>query len=386
MSHERSNQENLLEPRPRTKGGSGRTGSSGESRSSAGGGRTQPEKSGKDEHPFGAPRSSDEPREVQQRRAKEAGRGRDAVSPLRIPWTGWKDILWRAYNEMQNDRLFSVAGGVAFFALLAIFPAIAALISAYGIFFDPRSIAQNLPLLSGAVPDQLLELVQKQAEQIASTGNGTLSIGLVVGIVLSLWSAMSGVKAVIDALNVIYEQRETRSFLKLNLIALLFTIGGYIAFLVATAAVVAVPIVLSFIGFGSMAGTVMAIGRWPALFIGLLIGLGILYRYGPNRRLAQWSWVSVGSLFAAPVWLPTSFLFSYFLSHFANYNATYGSLGAAAGLMMWLWISATVVLLGAELNAEIEHQTARDSTIGEEKPLGRRGAVMADTVGKAQVP
>jgi membrane protein len=195
---------------------------------------------------------------------------------------------------------------------------------------------------------------------------------------------MSGVKAIIDALNVIYEQKEGRNVLKLNLVALVFTLAGFAAFLLAITAIVVLPLILSPIGLGSMTETLTRIARWPVLLVALLIGLAVLYRYGPDRRAARWQWVSVGSVFAAVTWIAASFLFSWYLASFANYNATYGSLGAVVGLMIWLWISTILVLLGAELNAEIEHQTARDSTVGDEKPLGVRGAVMADTVGAKQ--
>lgn len=336
--------------------------------------------------PFGEPRSSEEPWDVQLLRAHEHGRGRNAATPVRIPWNGWKDILWRTYAEMNADRLLYVAGGVAFFALLAIFPAIGALVSAYGIFLNPATITHNLTLMKDAVPSEVLNLFSSQAERIAASSNGSLSLGIVIGILLSLWSAMGGVKAMMDALNVIYEQRECRSFIVLNLEALLLTLAGFAAFLVTVGGVVVLPIALSFVGLGSLTVTLTETLRWPALVAMLLLGLAVLYRYGPDRRTARWRWVSVGSVFAALVWIGSSYLFSWFVSNFANYNATYGSLGAAAGLMMWLWISASVVLLGAELNAEIEHQTARDSTSGNEKPLGERGAVMADTVGKQVGP
>jgi membrane protein len=220
--------------------------------------------------------------------------------------------------------------------------------------------------------------------RIASQRNGALSIGVVVGIVVSLWSAMGGIKAMIDALNVIYEQQESRNLFKLNLVALVFTLGGFAVFLVAVGAVIAVPLALSWLGLGSEAGDLIRIARWPGLLIVLLAGLAVLYRYGPNRRAARWQWVSVGSVFASVVWIAASFLFSWYLAKFNTYNATYGSLGAVLAMMMWLWISSMVVLLGAELNAEIEHQTAQDSTVGDDKPLGQRGAVMADTVGAKQ--
>jgi membrane protein len=336
-----------------------------------------------DNPPFGEPRSSDEPHVIELRRAQERGRGRHATHPLQIPWRGWRDIFWRTYQEMQSDRLLSIAGGVAFFVLLAIFPAITALVSAYGLLFNTSTITGNLSLLNDVVPPNVLGIVSEQANRIAANSGRALSVGIIVGILVSVWSAMSGVKAMIDALNVIYEQQEGRSFIKLNLEALIFTLGGFAAFLLAIAAVIVLPLVLSPIGLGSETETLTRVLRWPALLVVLLTGLAVLYRYGPYRRAARWQWVSVGSVFAAVTWIAASYLFSWYLASFANYNATYGSLGAVVGLMVWLWISTIVVLLGAELNAEIEHQTARDSTIGDEKPLGSRGAVMADTVGPA---
>ena len=339
---------------------------------------------GKEERPFGEPQSSEEPYDLELRRAHERGRGRHATHPLQIPWNGWYDVLWRTYREMQSDRLLSIAGGVAFFVLLAIFPAITALVSAYALFFNASTIIDNLSMLNDVVPGNVLSIVHEQAARIASNSGRTLSTGLVVGLLVSLWSAMSGVKAIIDALNVIYEQKESRSFIKLNLVALAFTLAGFAAFLLAIGAIVVLPLVLSPIGLGSLTETLTRIARWPVLFLVLLLGLAVLYRYGPDRRAARWQWVSLGSVFAAVTWIVASFLFSWYLTSFANYNATYGSLGAVVGLMIWLWISTIVVLLGAELNAEIEHQTARDSTIGGDKPLGARGAVMADTVGAKQ--
>jgi membrane protein len=285
---------------------------------------------------------------------------------------------------MNSDRLLSIAGGVSFFILLAIFPAITALISAYALLFNASTVINNLSLLNDVVPGNVLSIVHEQAARIASNSSGALSIGIIAGILVSLWSAMSGIKAVIDALNVIYEQKEDRTFLKLNLVALVFTLAGFAAFLLAIAAIVVLPLILSPIGLGTLTEALTRIARWPVLLVVLLSCLAVLYRYGPDRRAARWQWVTVGSVFAAVTWIVASFLFSWYLASFANYNATYGSLGAVVGLMIWLWISTIVVLLGAELNAEIEHQTARDSTVGDEKPLGARGAVMADTVGAQQ--
>jgi membrane protein len=338
------------------------------------------QRSAQSKQPFGEPRSFEEPLAVERRRARESGRGRAATHPLQIPWPGWKDILWRSYAAMNANRLLAIAGGVAFFVLLAIFPAITALVSAYDLFFNAATITNHLSLMQDVVPDNVLGLVREQGERTASHG-GTLSIGIIAGILVAFWSAMSGVKAVIDALNVIYEQREQRGFIKLNAMALIFTLGGFAGFLVVVAAVVVLPLALSSIGLAGATATLTRILRWPALFVILLVSLSVLYRYGPDRRTPRWQWVSIGSLIATVMWIVVTYLFSWFLANFANYNATYGSLGAAVGLIMWLWISTIVVLLGAELNAEIERQTARDSTVGAEKPLGSRGAVVADTVG-----
>jgi membrane protein len=284
---------------------------------------------GRKERPFGEPQSSEETYDVELRRARERGRGRQAIHPLQIPWRGWYDIVWRTYREMQSDRLLSIAGGVSFFVLLAIFPAISALVSAYGLLFSPGTITNNLSLLNDVVPDNVLSIVHEQASRIASNSGSALSIGIVVGILVSLWSAMSGVKAMIDGLNVIYEQKETRNFVKLNLVALAFTLAGFAAFLLAIASIIVLPLVLSPIGLGSLSQTLTRIARWPVLLIVLLIGLAVLYRYAPDRRAARWQWVSVGSLFAAMTWIVSSFLFSWYLASFANYNATYGSLSAA---------------------------------------------------------
>lgn len=337
-------------------------------------------RSAQSKQPFGEPRSFEEPLAVEQRRARESGRGRAATHPLQIPWPGWKDILWRSYVAMNANRLLAIAGGVAFFVLLAIFPAITALVSAYDLFFNAATITNHLSLMQDVVPDNVLGLVREQGERTAS--HGTLSIGIIAGILVAFWSAMSGVKAVIDALNVIYEQREQRSFIKLNAMALIFTLGGFAGFLVVVAAVVVLPLALSSVGLANATATLMRVLRWPALFVILLVSLSVLYRYAPDRRTPRWQWVSIGSLIATVMWIIVTYLFSWFLANFANYNATYGSLGAVVGLMMWLWISTIVVLLGAELNAEIERQTARDSTVGAEKPLGSRGAAVADTVGQ----
>jgi membrane protein len=333
---------------------------------------------------FGSTRSTDEPRQVQRQRAHEHGRGRKAASPWQIPGAGWKDIFWRTYAEIRDDRLVAVAAGVVFYALLAIFPAITAIVSLYGLFTDAATINDHLSLAAGFLPQGALDIIQDQVIRITSKGDAKLGLAFIFGLGLALWSANAGMKAIIDALNVVYDETEKRGFIKLNLISLTLTLAAILSLLMAIAAVVVLPLVLGYVGLGAVGEMLLRILRWPALFVLIIIGLAVLYRFGPSRTKPQWQWLSVGSVFSTIAWLIASALLSWYLGNFANYDATYGSLGAAIGLMMWLWISSLVILLGAELNSEIEHQTARDSTVGAEKPLGARGAAMADTVGAAQ--
>jgi membrane protein len=321
--------------------------------------------------------------DLQDGRAAPDGRGRRATAPWHIPWQGWKDILWRTYSQISEDRLLAVAAGVVFYGLLALFPAVTAFVSLYGLFADASSINQHLSLLSGFLPEGAMSIIREQVERIAAKGGTRLSFAFLFGLALALWSANAGMKAIIDALNVIYGEKEKRGFIKLNLVSLALTLGGIIAVLVAVAAVVILPLVLNYIGLGGWADTILRLARWPVLLLLVITGLAVLYRYGPSREEPRWEWLSVGSVLAAVAWLGSSALLSWYLTNFANYDATYGSLGAAIGMMMWMWISSIVILFGAELNSEIEHQTARDSTTGRERPPGRRGATMADTVGEA---
>jgi membrane protein len=335
--------------------------------------------------PLGTVRAADEPRILQAQRALESGRGRRAEAPTRIPWRGWKDVLWRTYQQISEDRLLLIAAGVVFYAMLAIVPAITALVSMYGLFTPARTIGAQLSFLADVMPGGAYQLISEQIVRIAGNSDGKLTFAFIVGLAVALWSANAGIKAICDALNIVYDEDEKRGIVTLNAISLTFTLGAICVLLLALGAVVVLPLVLAFLGFAAQeqAG-LLPLLRWPALFVLLMFGLAVLYRFGPSRRQAKWRWVSVGSVFAALTWIAVSVAFSWYLSRFADYNATYGSLGAVIGLMMWMWISTTVVLVGAELNSEIEHQTARDSTVGAEKPLGARGAVMADTVGAAQ--
>ena len=313
----------------------------------------------------------------------QRGRGGYSTHPWRIPWAGWKDILWRTCQRTTDDRLLATAAGVVFFGLLAVFPAITALVSSYALFADPSTIGANLQTLALMLPEGSFQIVQDQIARVLAKGTTALSASFLFGLALAIWSANAGVKAVIDALNVVYEEREKRGFIQLNLLSLAFTIGGIAALIIMVSAVVALPLALDHLGLKPLSQLIVSLARWPLMFIILLVALGVLYRFGPSRRAARWEWLSFGTLAAATLWLAGSAALSWYLSNFGNYNATYGSLGAAIGLMMWMWMSAIIVLCGAELNSEIEHQTVRDSTVGPPKPLGARGASMADTVGRA---
>jgi membrane protein len=313
----------------------------------------------------------------------EHGHGRHSSNPLQIPRAGWKDILWRTYQRTTEDRLLATAAGVVFFGLLAVFPAITALVSCYGLFANPSTIGANLQTLSLMLPEGSFQIVQDQVARVLMKGNTALGATFLFGLALAVWSANAGVKAVIDALNVVYEEREKRSFVRLNLISLAFTCAGIAALLLMVSAVVALPLLLDHVGLAPESQIIVSLTRWPLLLAILLMALALLYRFGPSRRPARWQWLSVGALVAALLWIAGSSLLSWYLSNFGDYSATYGSLGAAIGLMMWMWMSAIIVLCGAELNSEIEHQTAIDSTVGRPKPMGVRGAVMADTLGAA---
>ena len=330
---------------------------------------------------FGTSRSTDEPRHVQHERTLEEGRGRHAEAPWQIPWRGWKDILWRTYQQIGEDRLLAVAAGVVFYGLLVLFPALTAIVSLYGLFANASTINDHISMAAGILPSGAIDIVREQVARLTSKGDAKLGFGFALGLGMALWSANAGTKAIIDALNVVYEEKEKRGVIKLNLMSLAVTLVAMASLLLALAAVVVFPILLSRLGFATVTATLVQYGRWPVLVLFVIIGLALIYRFGPSRREPRWQWLSVGSVFAALVWLGSSALLSWYLGRFANYDATYGSLGAAIGMMMWMWISCIVILFGAQLNSEIEHQTARDSTVEHDRPLGARGAAMADTVG-----
>lgn len=311
----------------------------------------------------------------------EEGRGRDARTPAQIPIAGWKDIFWRVYVEIGDDRLIAVAAGVTFYALLAIFPTIGAFVSLYGIVNDPGTVEQQLSLLYGVLPTGGIDIIREQLTRVSTQNETALGFGFLFGLGLALWSANAGMKAVFDALNVVYNEREKRSFFKLNLISLSFTFGAILFVVTAISAVIVMPAVIDFLGLRAATEGWLQFLRWPLLVVVSAFMIALIYRFGPSRETARWRWVTWGSAFATVMWLGCSALFSWYVASFGNYNETYGSLGAVIGFMTWIWLSTVILLVGAEINAEMEHQTTLDTTTGPDQPAGQRGAMMADTIG-----
>ena len=316
-------------------------------------------------------------------RAGQAPPGHGAAKPLDIPARGWWAIAKRVAAKVSSDRLLTEAAGITFYALLAFFPALTAMVSLYGLVADPATISDNLDTLSGVVPGGGMQIISDQVHSLTANGSKALGFAALLGLATSLWSANQGTKALFDALNVVYAETEKRGFLLRTAVTLAFTLGGIVFVLLALTAVVAVPVVLNFVGLGGVADPLLRILRWPLMLVALAALLACIYRFGPSRERARWQWVSWGGGFAAVAWVVGSAAFSYYVSHFGSYDKTYGSLGAAVGFLTWIWLSATIVLIGAELNAETEQQTARDTTTGPEQPPGRRGAVKADAVAAA---
>ena len=270
---------------------------------------------------------NDQPVFEQERRAKERGRGRRATSPWQIPWAGWKDILWRVYASVNDNRLLAVAAGVVFYSLLAIFPAVAAFVSLYGLIADASTIDAHLSLATGIFPAGAVDILHEQISKLTAKGGAKLVFRFVTRLCVALWSANAGMKAIIDALNVVYDEKEKRGLVKLNLVSLLFTLVAIFSLMIALAAVVIAPIVFSVVGLSSLFGLAIVILRWPLLLILAATALAAIYRYGPSRREARWQWLSVGSVAAALGWLISSIRGAPIAGGFAR--AGYGSKAVA---------------------------------------------------------
>ncbi|HUP74679.1 MAG TPA: YihY/virulence factor BrkB family protein [Acidimicrobiales bacterium] len=311
----------------------------------------------------------------------EHHRGRDADAPTQIPPRGWKDVLARTKTEVKQDRVPMLSAAVAFYSLLAIVPAMVAIVSLYGLLADPSDVDRQVGEWLGSAPQEVRDLIAAQLTSITENAGTAVGIGVVIGILVALWSASSGMAHLVEAINIVYDEEETRGWFKRRLLAILLTLGATIFIVVAVGLIAILPAVLAETGLGTATRVVANIVRWLVLLVGMVVALSVLYRYGPDRDDPKWRWTSPGAIAATIIWLLASVLFSVYTANFAKYNDTYGTLGAVVVVMLWLFLTALAVIVGAELNAELERQTRRDSTTGADRPMGARDAHAADTLG-----
>ncbi len=292
-------------------------------------------------------------------------------------------VYWAAlkasFTHISDNNISLISAGVAFFAMLSLFPALAALIALLGLISDPVVVVAQLEDMRGLLPDDVYEIVNAQVVSLVTARADTLGWAGVLSVAFALWSARAGVGAMMIGLNNVYNQRN-RGAARHYFRAMLLTIGLVGVAIVALLTVVVAPVVLAFIPLGPFGSFIADFVRWSVAIIVLLAGVGVLYRYGPNRKPARVQWLSIGAVLAVVSWALVSVGFSYYVANFGNYNQVYGSIGAVIAMLIWLWISSFLVLFGASLNAQIELRTKVDSTIGKPKPLGKRGAYMADNV------
>ncbi len=283
-------------------------------------------------------------------------RGRTATSPHQIPMLGWKDILLRSWNEVNNNNIFLVSGGVTYAILLALFPGLAALVSLYGLLLNPVQVEQQVEALSHVLPPETTRMIAAELHSLIAASQGSLSISAAAALVFALWSASRGMSGLITALDIAYDQKETRGFFKLNAVAIMLTILTLMGGTVIIALVAILPAVLQFVGLASSIQWLVLVLEWPLLIVVVMTGLAMLYRYAPNRRTPQWRWVSPGAVVATFLWLLGSIGFSVYVSYFNSYDRTYGSLGGVVVMLTWLYLSAFVALFGAVINAQSEQQ------------------------------
>jgi membrane protein len=308
------------------------------------------------------------------------GGGQSAPTPSQIPKAGWWSICKRVYASLNSKNLSILAAGVAFFAMLSIFPALAALVALYGLIADPGTVQQQIHAIHGIIPGEAQQVIETYLKSIVASNSSKLGIGLIVSVLIALWSSRAGTVSLIQALNITYEEPEKRGFVRYQAVAIGITITAIVSAIIALTLVAAVPAVMRFLPFSDYAKTAGYAVTWIVLFVLVSIGLAAAYRFMPSREEPKWRWVSWGGIIATLIWVAASAAFSLYVAKFGSYDKTFGSLGAVVVLLTWLYLSAYVVLLGACFNAEMERQTARDTTTGAEKPMGQRGAKMADTV------
>jgi membrane protein len=315
-------------------------------------------------------------------REERGNRGRHAERPGQVPIRGWKDVAVRLKGQLKEDDVPLLAAGVAFFTLLALVPALVALVSVYGLVADPSDVQRLTEDALQAAPTEVQDLVTAQLDSVVNSQPSGLRVGAIVGVVVALWSASSGMQHLMGALTLAYDETDDRKFLRLRGAALALTIGSVAVFALALAGMVA-PNALDDSGAQGTARAVLLVLRWFVLAVIAMVALSVLYRFAPDRDSPRWRWVSPGAVLATVVAVAASIAFSIYTANFGKYNETYGALGAIVVLMLWLYLIAYAVILGAELNCELERQTVVDTTRGRERPLGERGAYAADTIGRS---
>lgn len=317
-------------------------------------------------------------------RTAEAGQGdgptdgTGASQPTDIPAGGWKAIGKRVVVELKNHHVSLLAAGVAFKGLLAIFPTIIAAISIWGLVADPQQIQQQASGFLNALPSEAAALLERQMTDVASTGSGALSLALVVSILLALWSASGGMAGLMEGINAAYNEVDERKFPKKRGIALGLTLAGIVFLLVTLGLIAVLPAISDQLGLGRVGELAISIGKWPLLAVLVMGALAYLYKVAPDRDDAQLKWTSVGAIVATVLWLIGSGLFTIYVERFGSFGETYGTFSGIIVLMLWLFLTSFIVLLGAEINAEQERQTLQDTTVGEPRPIGQRGAYVAD--------
>jgi membrane protein len=305
-----------------------------------------------------------------------------AKSPKDISFKGWRKIFSRVKEQLGSDHVSIIASGVAFNVFLAIFPLAIAAVTVYSLVIDPSTLQSHLNTLASILPSSAQDLISSRLESLTQSSSQTLGWGLAVSLLLTLWAANRGTKALFEGINIAYNAQRSRGFIRNNLVTLLFTVGGLIFGGICLAVLIGVPAAADALPLPDVVISIIKFAVWPLLFLLIILALGIIYKVAPVRSNPEARWVSVGSLIAAVIWLLGSALFSYFVANFGNYDKTYGSVAAVAVLMLWLFLTSFVVLLGAEINTEVELQTAEDTTVGEEKPMGDRDAYHADHAAK----
>ncbi len=310
-------------------------------------------------------------------------RGRNAETPFEVPAAGWKDIAFRLKDKVASDRVGLIAAGVAFYGLLALFPAITALIAISGLLVEPSEIVDQLSSLSGVMPEEVIAIITKQATAVAGSREGGLGLAAIFGVLVALYSASKGMASLMQGMNVAYDEEEERGFIELKLVTSGLTLLLMIGLLMALLSTLGLPVVLAFVDLGHIVEFIITVCLWIGLIALTIFGLSMIYRYAPSRDAPEWKWTSGGAITGCLLWIVASAGFAFYVSNFGSYNESFGTLAGVIVLLMWFWISAFIILLGAELNAELEAQTRVDTTQGDDEPMGARDAEKADMLGEA---